>query len=131
MVDAARAGAERGLTLRRVAEQDLVLVAFHDAAWANVHHPEVNTNDLEWYGDHTLSSQLASLVVVCDRKTLEGGTGKFGIVGWKSKASQRVCRSTFAGETMACSDALESALFLRGLLVSMQLGSLKGTAGNI
>eukprot|EP00439_Symbiodinium_sp_Y106_P000038 s8929_g1.t1 len=122
MVDAARAGAERGLTLHRVAEQDLVLVAFHDAAWANVHHPEVSTADLEWNGEHTLSSQLASVVVVCDRKTLEGGAGKFGIVEWKSKASQRVCRSTFAGETMACSDALESALFLRGLLVSMQLG---------
>ncbi|CAE7767076.1 RE1 [Symbiodinium sp. CCMP2592] len=122
LVDAARAGADRGLTLHRVAEEDLVLVAFHDAAWANVQNPDVTEEDLVWNGEHTLSSQLAFLVVVCDRRSLEGGAGKFGIVEWRSKASQRVCRSTFAGETMACSDALEAALFLRGLLVSLQTG---------
>ena len=61
-------------------------------------------------------------MVVCDRRCLHGKGGKFGVVEWKSKASQRVCRSTFAGETMACSDALESAIFLRGLLVSMMAG---------
>ena len=43
---------------------------------------------------------------------------------WQSKGCRRVCRSTFAGETMACSDAVEGGLFLRGLLVSMKLGRL-------
>ncbi|OLQ05060.1 Copia protein [Symbiodinium microadriaticum] len=122
LVDNARAGSDRGLVLRRVPESEMILLAFHDAAWGNVHHPDVTAEDLEWHGDHTLSSQLASLVVVCDRRCLHGKGGKFGVVEWKSKASQRVCRSTFAGETMACSDALESAIFLRGLLVSMMAG---------
>ena len=45
------------------------------------------------------------------------------MIDWKSKASHRVCRFTFAGETMACSEALEGALFLRGLYISFVTGA--------
>ena len=71
-----------------------------------------------------MGSQLGSIVFVGDRDCLQNKEGSACIIDWKSKASTRVCRSTFAGETMACGDALESALFLRGLLVSFLKGGI-------
>ena len=44
------------------------------------------------------------------------------MVDWKSKASHRVCRSTFAGETMASCEGFENSVFLRTLLLSMITG---------
>ena len=82
----------------------------------------MEAGDEEWYGKHTLSSQLGSLVVIADRRCLEGKDGRFSIVDWKSRSSHRVCRSTFAGETMACSEAIETSIYLRSLLLSFQLG---------
>ena len=96
LVAAALAGGERGLVLRRVPEEKITLLAFHDAAWGNVHGDHGEAGDAEWLGDHTLSSQLASLVLICDQACLEGGGGPFGVVEWKSKASQRV------GESHSC-----------------------------
>ena len=58
------------------------------------------------------------------KKALRGEPAKFSIIDWKSKATSRVCRSTFAGVAMSASDALESALYLRGLLVSLREGRL-------
>lgn len=45
------------------------------------------------------------------------------MIDWRSKSSHRVCRSTFAGETMACCEALEGGLFLRGLFASFATGA--------
>ena len=39
---------------------------------------------------------------------------------WMSKVCKRTCRCTFAGETMACCEASEHALFLRDLWSSFQ-----------
>ena len=57
-------------------------------------------------------------VMIGDRMCLQNEPHAASMVNWRSKASTRVCRSTFAGETMACGDALETALFLTGLLIS-------------
>ena len=40
------------------------------------------------------------------------------------EASARVCRSTFAGETMACAEAVETAILVRGLVLSFMHGRL-------
>lgn len=69
-----------------------------------------------------MASQFGSLILLADENCMGPNGGNFSLVDWKSKASQRVCRSTFAGETMACSEALEGALFLRGLFMSFGTG---------
>ena len=103
----------------------MIILGFHDAAWANVEQDEEDlgeARDHEWEGDFKMASQLASLVLVADKRVLYNQTGPASIVDWKSKANSRVCRSTFAGETMACGDALETSLFVRSLLLSFLHG---------
>ena len=113
---------DKGLRLHRIDEENMCIAAFHDAAWGNVGSAKEEPGDPEWYGDHTIASQLASLILVADRSCMSIEGGKFSVVDWKSKASSRVCRSTFAGETMAGCEAFEAAVFLRSLLLSLALG---------
>ena len=110
-----------GITLKKVPENKLCFVAFHDAAWGNTAPDEANIEDEQWLGDHQLASQSVSAMRT-DTDCLTTKGGYFSLIDWKSKASQRVCRSTFAGETMAGCEGLESALFLRGLFISFATG---------
>ena len=87
LVDAAKAGGDKGITLYKVEEEKMVFLAYHDAAWGNVHMPDAVEADFAWNGEHTLASQLGSLVVVCDKDCLAGRPGPFGVIEWKSKAS--------------------------------------------
>ena len=122
LVDAALRHQDCGLTLRRIEEKELAILAYHDAAWGNVEAEGTTQLDQEWQGNHTVASQLGSLTMLVERQALQGTPARFSIVDWKSKASARVCRSTFAGETMSACDALESALYLRGLWASLSTG---------
>ena len=124
LVDLAKKHFDKGIVLRRIPEEHMAIFAFHDAAWGNVDVSEVRDADPRWEGDHPLGSQLGTLVMVGDNRCMENQVFPSCIVDWRSKASTRVCRSTFAGETMACGDALETALFLRGLLVSFRDGDM-------
>lgn len=123
-VDMALAHSGRGVTLRKIPEEKIAFVAFHDAAWGNVPIDSPEPDDATWNGSQTLASQLGSLVLITEKETFTSGNGTFSLVDWKSKGSQRVCRSTFAGETMACCDGIESALFLRCLFLSIARGKL-------
>lgn len=131
IVEMARKHADQGIVLKAIPEEHLHVYGFHDAAWGNVHVDEVPEVSAEWEGKHALGSQLGSLVLIGGKRCLENQEAACCVVDWRSKASTRVCRSTFAGETMACGDALEGALFLRGLLVSFLHGKLvsEGDAG--
>lgn len=131
LVDLAKKHFDKGIVLRRIPEEHMAIFAFHDAAWGNVDITEVQDADPRWEGEHPLGSQLGTLVMVGDDRCMQNQVCPSCIVDWRSKASTRVCRSTFAGETMACGDALETALFLRGLLVSFRDGDLlsEKTAG--
>ena len=122
IVDMAKRFKDEGIKLKKIDVNDMIILAFHDAAWANVDLEE--EIDPVWDGDTKLSSQLACLVMVADRKVLENKEGNASFVDWRSRASSRVCRSTFAGETMACGEAMEAALYLRCLLLSFQQGRL-------
>eukprot|EP00435_Cladocopium_sp_Y103_P057058 s39_g19.t1 len=114
---------ECGITLRKIPEEKLCFLAYHDAAWGNTGPEHQEPQDEAWLGGHLVASQLGSLVLLADEDCLGPTGGAFSLVDWKSKASQRVCRSTFAGETMACCEALEGALFLRGLFTSFATGA--------
>lgn len=122
LVSDALAFKDDGLVLRKMDEKDVCFIAFHDAAWGNVSPDDAEPSDEQWLGEHQVASQLASLVVLAEQSCLTNKGGHFSIVEWKSKASQRVCRSTFAGETMAASDALEATLYLRSLYLSFTTG---------
>ena len=80
--------------------------------------------DQHWDGSFKKASQLGSLVMIVDTCVVENKTGEATVVDWKSKASSRICRTIFAGETMACGDALETCLYLRSLLLSFIHGRL-------
>ena len=124
LVDLAKKHQDRGIVLKRIPEEHMAIFAFHDASWGNVHADQVPDVDQEWEGNHSMGSQLGSLVMVGDDRCMQNSQHPGCMVDWRSKASTRVCRSTFAGETMACGDALETALFIRGLLVSFRDGDL-------
>lgn len=90
---------------------ELVLLVFHDAAWANA-PPDDGIEAEETYG-HGIYSQLGHLLVMTTRNALQGHTAQGMIVGWKSHACPRVCRSTFAAETMAALEGWEEGLAFR------------------
>ena len=122
IIDAAREHEHEGIKLKHISEENMILLAYHDAAWANA--DLVGEQDQEWDGDFKKASQLASLVMIADERVVKNQQGGASIVDWRSKASSRVCRSTFAGETMACCEALETGLYLRSLMLSFLHGRL-------
>lgn len=94
---------------------DLLIVVYHAAAWANV-TDEYNQEDYIETKDTGIYPQLGYVVVISHRDTLVGRTGAGIVAAWKSHACQRVCRSTFASETMAALEGWEAGLAFRDLL---------------
>eukprot|EP00913_Durusdinium_trenchii_P017481 g16427.t1 len=121
-VDSAIRHKEKGIILRKIDEHTLTFLAYHDAAWGNANDPSLE--DPEWMGDHKVSSQIGTVVFMVDEQCLGKKEGRFSLVDWKSRGCHRVCRSTFAGETMACNEAMGDVIYLRGLLLSMVHGEV-------
>ena len=122
IVDQAKKFSEEGLVINKIPESQLAVMSYHDAAWANVHlEGELEPN---WDGPSKKGSQLAHLTFVADKRCLGEECAPMSMVDWRSKASARVCRSTFAGETLACGDGMESAVYIRALLLSFLHGRL-------
>ncbi|CAE7634004.1 RE2 [Symbiodinium sp. CCMP2592] len=139
----------QGLVFRPVALERLMLVIYHDAAWANVPEadpyedyyvltpeddlaglqtegPYVNKSDgrKAKKGSSKVASQLGVLVTFTDRGALNNEPGNFSIADWKSRAGQRVCRSTFGAETQACAEGLETGQYIRSMLETLVKGPL-------
>ena len=115
-VKMAQLGKDEKLDYKKLAPgwNDLMILVYHDAAWANAPADE---SDPEMVGPNTgLYSQLGHIVLVCDRKVLTGQTVTPAIVAWKSHSCPRVCRSTFAAETMAALEGWEDGLAFRAML---------------
>ena len=64
--------------------------------------------------DGQVFSQLGYMIFLVDEKVLRGEEGAVSLIDWRSHTCPRVCRSTFAAETMSCAEALEAAKALRG-----------------
>ena len=71
--------------------QDLVVIVYHDAAWANVTN-EYDHVDYTETNDTGIYSRLGYVVVITHRNTLLGETGTGIVAAWKSHTCQRVCR---------------------------------------
>eukprot|EP00439_Symbiodinium_sp_Y106_P022248 s4851_g2.t1 len=136
----------RGLEFKPVPEGHLMVVVFHDAAWANVPEPDPeedyyvltadeDMNGLQREGPYAqgtqrrtkkgnskVASQPGILVMFVDRAALAGLAGNANIADWKSRAGQRVCRSTFGAETHACAEGLETAQYVRSMYETLMKG---------
>ena len=138
-----------GLHFRPIPEQRLMILNYHDAAWANTPpddqedgwfslSPSDNERGLQREGpfcdkdggrkakrnNSKVASQLGCLVLFADRGVLSGEPGKYSVADWRSKAGQRVCRSTFGAETQACVEGLETAEYIRSMYETLRSGSL-------
>ena len=140
---------ENGLRFRAINEDRIMIVCYHDAAWANVPEPD---DDETYYrltpeddllglqheapdtykksgrkakkGSSKVASQLGCLILFVDRGVISGYPKDFSIADWKSRAGQRVCRSTFGAETQACVEGLETGQYMRSLYESLSTGEL-------
>ena len=139
---------EEGLRFRPIDFKDLVVIVYHDAGWANAFD---TTHDEEGFelteedkkaglqregpfvqksgrkakrGNSKVASQLGDLIVFAERRCVMGEAGNFSVLDWKSKAGQRVCRSTFSAETQACIEGAEAGQHVRALFETLIKGEL-------
>ena len=61
-------------------------------------------------------SQACYFVLVADRSLMSGGVGSFNILDARSHRVPRVCRSTYAAETLGCEEAFDVGILCRGFL---------------
>ena len=142
---------DQGVVFRSIDLEKAVLLCYHDAGWANCPQSQEDpyyslTFEEEKQGliqegpyairerkakraNSSIASQIGSLFVLANEEILSGSREAGSILDWKSGACDRVCRSTFAAETMACASAIETGEYILKFLESLLRGSLyrKGT----
>ena len=122
VVKMAQNGKEEPLRFTKLADDpgQLVFLVFHDAAWANAPpDPAVaDAADLEEAQGHGVYSQLGHILILTTKDALAGKPSPSMIVGWKSHACPRVCRSTFAAKTMSALGGWEDGLAFRSYVSS-------------
>ena len=147
-----RAGAykDMGLRFKPIPEDRLGIVVFyHDAAWANAleatydedhfqlteadkeaglqrEGPHVGSTTKEGLADMNskVASQTGCLTMFVDMNCVAGVPGNASIADWKSRAGQRVCRSTFGAETQASVEGLENGQYMRSFIETLMSGKL-------
>ncbi|CAE7261564.1 RE2 [Symbiodinium sp. CCMP2592] len=124
------------------------VVVYHDAAWANALDDEceedyfrLTEEDREAglmregpFGSRKeckakrqnskVASQIGALVLFADLESVKGGIGNFSIADWRSRAGQRVCRSTSGAETQASVEGVEGAQYMRSSIETLVEGEL-------
>ena len=140
---------EEGLTFHPVDLEKAVLLCYHDAGWANVPQGDEDpfyklTDEENQVGkfrdgplarreakmkktNSTIASQLGGLYILADKNVLSGKESRGSILDWRSGACERVCRSTFAAETMGCGTAIETGDFIVKFLETLLTGKLART----
>ena len=137
---------DNGVYLRPVNLDKAVLLCYHDAGWANAPQdpddPFYQLDDVDEAkgrfaegpfvlkerkckrNNSRIASQFGALYMLADQDVLTGTASKGSILDWKSGACNRVCRSTFSAESMACSNAV-----LRRFFETLLTGQLQRTPG--
>ena len=139
---------DEGLCFKKIEDDKTIFVIYHDAGWANAYEGEYDEEGFQLYdedkksglqlhgppshragrkakrGNSRVASQLGELVMIADISCITGGAGWGSIVDWKSRAGQRVCRSTFSAETQACVEALEGGQFMRSVYETICTGEM-------
>ena len=137
---------DKGITFRAIDLDRAVLLCYHDAGWANCPQSQDDpyyslTNEEEQNGmilegpyaikdrkakrtNSSIASQIGTLFALADEEILHGHRRMASVLDWKSSACDRVCRSTFAAETMACATAIETGEYIVKFLESLLKGEL-------
>ena len=100
-----------GITMNRVLPDDLILVPYSDASWANAPNQR---------------SQAGMLVLATSRRCLEEQTVA-SVLEWKSHRLRRVCRSTLAAEACSLDAAVDHCAFFAFILCEIFDPEFKGT----
>ena len=140
---------DEGLRFRSIPDESFGVIVYHDAAWANAIledetddyfrlTPEDHKARLQTEGpfgtnrerkakraNSKLASQIGALTVFADMDSVKGGTGNYSIGDWRSRAGQRVCRSTYGAETQACVEGLEGGQYMRSFFETLKEGVLQ------
>ena len=143
----ARAHRSECLRLRPVDLENFEILAYHDAAWANTRPCQDQGDGFVLYDEDELdgliendpfrnkerkakraaskvASQFGVLIALADRKCTFGEEGHVSVLEWRSSSVKRVCRSTFAAETMACTEGVETGQYVRSFFCSLLQGKL-------
>ena len=137
---------KEGIRIYPIDLERAVLLCYHDAGWANVPQnqedpyysltPEENDAGRITTGpqsrcgarakraNSSVCSQLGGLFLLSDKNILHGKKENVSVMDWRSGACDRVCRSTFAAETMACATAIETGIFISRFLETLLSGKL-------
>ena len=126
----------------------MVTLVYHDAAWANAFEGDIGEEGFELYEDDKVAglqrdvppsfhagrkakrqnsrvaSQLGGLILFANKTSIGRQAGHVNVVDWKSRAGQRVCRSTFGAETQACVEGLEGGQYVRSFYESLVEGEI-------
>ncbi|CAE7353514.1 RE1 [Symbiodinium sp. KB8] len=133
-----------GVRLRPIPLNKGIFYAFHDAGWANADEqdaeedfklsPEEEKQRTMTEGppgpgkakrsSSRVASQLGHVIMFGNLDEVDKDQTKASLLEWRSQTCQRVCRSTFGAETMACAEGLECGQFLRALLATLLTGKL-------
>ena len=65
-------------------------------------------------------SQSSYMVLLGDKRLMDGEVGKFSVLDARSHRLNRVCRSTYAAELLGCEEAFDVGLFTRGLVAEFR-----------
>ncbi|CAK0825635.1 unnamed protein product, partial [Prorocentrum cordatum] len=106
-------------------ESPWCLIVYHDAAWGNALTEDEALRRIAQ--GEKVHSQAGYLVYLCERAVAEGRPGKATQVNWRSHTLPRVARSTFAAETQSCTEAFDSAEFVRAVILEMMCADLDVT----
>ena len=118
MVREAKRHPDAGIRVRPLNPDNLCIVVYHDAGWANAQDgtPVEGEPTRDEIDNGTVYSQLGQLVFLTEKGIFDGHEVPSNLVEWRSHTCKRICRSTFAAETMSCAEGVELAAAFRGML---------------
>lgn len=98
------------------------IVAVSDAALGNVQRSgSASGTPLD-----KVYSQAGYFILLGDEDLVHGRSGMFNVVDARSHRIPRVCRSTYAAETLACEECMDVGQLCRGFLASLHGKSMLG-----
>lgn len=77
------------------------------------------------------SGQACYFVLLADKQLMSGATGTFNVLDSRSHRIPRVCRSTYAAETLSTEEAFDVGRLCRGLVATVHDRNLYGKAAEV
>ena len=145
---------DRGLVFRKIADEHIIFLVYHDAAWANAYEGEYDEEGFELYaddkanglqregppshrngrkakrGNSRVASQLGELVMIADVRSISGGSGWGSILDWKSRAGQSLQEHLQRRDSSLCRRSRRRTICSGGLRGDHQREALQSRRGH-